>query len=86
MDGEVRLLVGEGDEFFLGGQLNDDQLFDKNGLIGGRIEVCISGRYGTICDDFWDKEDASVACRQLGFSPYGRFFILFFSLVSWLRK
>jgi hypothetical protein len=37
----------------------------------GRVEVCSGGRYGTVCDDVWINEAASVACRQLGFSPYG---------------
>jgi len=49
----------------------DNQISDKNGLVGGRVEICFDGRYGTICDDLWDQEDASVACSHLGFSPYG---------------
>lgn len=53
----------DGDLRLFGGQVETE----------GTIEVCQSGSWqgGTICDDSWDNNEATVVCRQLGFATNG---------------
>ena len=33
----------------------------------GRLEVFYDGEWCTVCDDYWNEDEADVACRQIGF-------------------
>ena len=52
-------------------QCTDGEITLANGHLlegSGRVEVCLDGLWGTVCDDGWDSNDATTECRQLGYN------------------
>ena len=47
------------------------RLIGGNSPLEGRVEVCLLGVWGTVCDDLWGTADARVACRSLGYPSSG---------------
>ena len=38
----------------------------------GRVEICVEGFWGTVCDSGWSQREAVVVCRQSGFGARGK--------------
>ncbi len=56
-DGDLRLVIGN---------------LGRTGS-SGRLEVYYSGQWGTVCDDNFGSIDATVACRQLGYTIHDNY-------------
>ena len=68
MDGSVRL---QNPDASSESQLPSYDLI-KDQVSRGIVEVCINQSYSTVLlDSFWSDDDATVVCKQLGFSQYG---------------
>ena len=48
----------------------DIKLLDGSILNEGRVEVCLSGQWKTVCDS-WSDSEVRVVCKQLGYSQQG---------------
>ena len=46
----------------------DVRLVGGSELWEGTVEICVNNSWGTVCDDSWSNDDASVVCVQLGYA------------------
>jgi deleted-in-malignant-brain-tumors protein 1 len=49
----------------------DIRLVGSTNSLEGRVEMCYDGVWGAVCSDYWETVEASVVCRQLGYSSSG---------------
>ena len=48
------------------------RLQDGTDISNGRVEICLSGIWGSVCNISWETADiASVVCTQLGYGAEG---------------
>lgn len=40
--------------------------------LNGRVEFCMDRRWGGVCSDGFDLNDARIVCRELNYNPEGK--------------
>ena len=74
MTGSLNLNYTESSPEFEPGDIRLKWEIDQNGA--GRVQICDDREWKEVCAPGWDKSEARVACRQLGFSDKGMILFL----------
>ena len=53
----------------------------------GRVEVCIGGVFGTVCDHYWNEFAAQVVCQKLQQPGIGekKYFFNLLGCIKWSK-
>lgn len=60
----------------IGCTTGDVRLADGPDMYSGRVEVCMNGQWGTVCETGWGARDGAVVCNQLGFGTGIKFMLV----------